>query len=322
MRFEDLPFDATDAIVSQLDAKTRCRLACASRHARDCVHRVLVSVDLARSAPCSAAAFLMAAAPRIESLRCSSKAACAAFFRRARSPPRAAAFSALKNLRLSGLHVPARALSAMPDGLRVMRVHKLCDADCVCTSALDRLIAGGLRSANLWLADDVDTLCIDHERDGLETLILHAPRAHARVAGAPPAPSRLLAVRAMTLDADRGAALTPATTTRVRTTEWPPASELFGAACRHVRALSFECPSRHWLPGLAAFEGLERLRLRLDMCVASLRDFGNMRALKSVEIGAKYGISFDHESFRGFARDVALSVFVGRFRVDVSDLYA
>lgn len=310
---DDLPPDIATRIFAMLPQRAASALACTSRAMRAAYDDVPKAVVMHNADAGSAARFLARQGETIYKLRSSNEVlnACA--------PAVVPCLSRLRHLKLGWSVVPDSALAMLPPCLETLHVRRLAPALASrrrprafsTGAALDRLSA--LRHVALWFAASYDIVRVDHAAR-YATLCLVVP-TYVEVVGEPPAPAtslRLDALAVWTAGARGRLALAPRT--RLRTSEFAIPREAFAAASfPGVVSLAYACPSRTWIPHLAAMINLRRLVVTVDYAIARLRDFENLDCLESLEIRARVYASVAG-AFAGFDRGVAVDVFVSGAR--------
>lgn len=229
------------------------------------------------------------------------------------------AFESLRHLKLSWTSVPDDALDALPPSIETLYVRRVVPArgrgrgsKLFATSSLDRL--RGLKHLSLWLSAMYDEVRLDHGSE-LATLFVAAP-TYVSVVGAPPGPTASLRVDANAIwcreDGGEGF-LGLAPKTRLRAVDFSIPRDVFAlSSAADVRSLSYECPSRSWVPHLEKMTNLERLFVTLDNPVVRFDDFARLPKLVELVVRARYSVGFsdDNVEFPGFGKDVKVSVFV------------
>lgn len=308
---DTVPGDVLRIIFSALSQRDACSIGCTSR-AMAAAHadtkKVVVLKD--QDDPVGCAKFLIRHAGSV--YRLSSTNRIVNYFA---VPGVVRSMGGIRHLKLTWSSVPEDVLRALPDGLESLYVRRVVPAPgggkkSFATSALDA--STKLHHVSLWFSALYDEIVLDHFST-FSTLFIAAPTI-AKVKGAPPGPMHSLRVDCNALwfhDADGVLNMSPKT--KIRAVDFSiPRDVLAHASMGAVETLSYDCPSRSWVPYLSEMKNLKRIFITLDNPVARLDDFSDMKDLEELVVRARFsfGTSDDNETFAGFGRGVKVSVFV------------
>jgi hypothetical protein len=221
----------------------------------------------------------------------------------------------VRHLKLTWSSVPDGVLHNLPRGLESLYVRRVAPSGLggkktFSTSALDS--SPRLHHVSVWFSALYDEIIVDHFST-FSTLFIAAP-TYVKVKGAPPGPRHSFRVDCNALwfhDADGMLNMSPKT--KIRAVDFSiPRDILAHASMGAAETLSYDCPSRSWVPYLSEMKNLKRIFITLDNPVARLDDFADMKDLEELVVRARYsfGTSDDSETFAGFGSGVKVSIFV------------
>ena len=226
-------------------------------------------------------------------------------------------FSSLRHLKLSWSSVPDCIAKELPPSLETLYVRRMVPSRgrqrggnrLFSTSSLDRVTS--LKHVSIWFSAMYDEIRFDHHSK-FSTVFVSAP-TYVTVEGSPPGPRTSLRIDCNAIwFHDGGGVLELAPKTGLKTIDFSIPMEIFAhSTMRDVASLSYECPSRSWVPHLGEMTNLKRLFVTLDNPVAQLADFAHVQGVEELVVRARYSFGVDDDpAFGGFGAGSKVSVFV------------
>jgi hypothetical protein len=223
-------------------------------------------------------------------------------------------FSSLRHLKLSWSSVPDSVAAELPPRLETLYVRRIVPSGSrsrrvFSTSSLDH--AKSLKHVSLWFSGMYDEVRLDHHST-FSTLFMAAP-TYVTVDGSPPGPRTSLRIDCNAIwFHEGGGVLGLSPNTRIKTVDFSIPRDVFAhSTMGGVVSLSYECPSRSWVPHLGEMTNLKRLFVTLDNPVARLDDFSNIPGLEELVVRARYAFGVaEGQAFAGFGGGTKVSVFV------------